>query len=387
MDRRGFLIENLAKYATLAELHRSGFFAECREELASLLATPEIYHSPCAVPRIRSFLRVVQWNIEKGTRYPEILETLRWNEILRWADVILLNEADCGMIRSGNRHVSRDLADALGMNMVFYPAHLELTKGTGEDLLIEGSNVESLQGNAVLSRYPILEARLVPLPVCFEPYEFHEKRYGRRNCVWARLQTASRTLWLGSCHLEVRNTPRCRAHQMSCIMENLPGCHQDGYILGGDFNANGFARGTRWRTLNSLLRLVIRPSAKIKERLRHPERGSELLFERARKAGFSWDALNSEDETAWAELGGLEDAALLPDMLARMVGNRLKPYGGYLLFKLDWLLGRNVRALKDGELQDAESGLTSRRPGCVACEVSGPRRFSDHRPIFADVAL
>ena len=37
---------------------------------------------------------------------------------------------------------------------------------------LQGDNRESLQGNAILSRYPIVEAHNVPLPVTFEPYEF-----------------------------------------------------------------------------------------------------------------------------------------------------------------------------------------------------------------------
>src|SRR5262245_29461360 len=182
MERRRFLLENLSRYATRRELRRTEFFARCGQEIEDLLSQARIVRCSQAVPRLKSFLRVAQWNVEKGERFPQILETFRSDEALKWADIILLNEADVGMSRSGNRDVACELAESLGMHMIFGAAHLELT-GSNE----AGENHESLQGNAVLSRYPVREARIIPLPACFEPYEFQEKRYGGRNCVWACL--------------------------------------------------------------------------------------------------------------------------------------------------------------------------------------------------------
>ncbi len=387
MNRRQYLVENLRKYETLAELRRSSFFARCREEIESLLGKAEIRPLPAAVPRLRSFLRLVQWNIEKGTGFQAILDSLASEETLKWADVILLNEADFGMNRSGNRHVAWCLAEALGMNLAFAPAHIELTKGTGDDLEREGGNRESLQGNAILSRHPILEARVLPLRACFEPYEFHEKRYGRRCCVWARLQLEAGTFWVGCAHLEVRNSPRCRALQMSQILQYTPASRQEACVLGGDLNTNGFARGTSFRTLSSACRLLIRPSRKMKERFRHPELGGEPLFRVVKKHGFFWEGLNSEEETSCAPIGDLEDALLLPESLVRMVKKRLHPYRGQLCFKLDWLLGRGVHALRAGELRDDQTGVISRAPGCVPLNTCGSARASDHRPIHADILV
>ncbi len=352
-----------------------------------MLDRPEVFNHPAANSRRLSFLRIVQWNIEKGKRYSLLLEVLRTHEILRRADVILLNEADYGMNRSGNIHVARDLARDLGMNMVFGPAHLELTKGTEEELSIPGENQESLQGNAILSRYPILESRSIPLPVCFEPYEFHEKRYGRRNCVWARIELESGSLWFGSAHLEVRNTPSCRARQMKHILDNLPADAGDPCLLGGDFNSNGFSRGTTWRTARSALRISFADPDKLKEELRHPEEGSEPLFRVAREAGFSWRRLNSAEDTASAPIGGLEDAGLLPSFIADRVRKRLSVYNGYLDFKLDWLLGRGIQPVKRGEIIDRISGSVSENPGCIRLPRRGADRISDHNPIYADLSI
>jgi len=60
---------------------------------------------------------------------------------------------------------------------------------------------------------------------------------------------------------------------------------------------------------------------------------------------------------------------------------------GYLSFKLDWLFGKNVRALGRGQMRDDLSGEFSQGPGVVSGENYGPDRISDHLPIYADINL
>jgi endonuclease/exonuclease/phosphatase family metal-dependent hydrolase len=387
MDRRAYLLENLRRHRTLEELRNSAFFLECGEEIELFLKTPQYYRFPDASPRLQSFVRAVQWNIEKGKCFDEILRRFRTDPVLKWADIILLNEADYGMNRSQNRHVALELAENLEMNMTFGPAHFELTKGTDDDLALEGENRESVQGNAVLSRYPVLEARVVPLPVCFEPYEFHEKRYGRRNCLWVRLQLKNRALWVASAHLEVRNTPQCRARQIKHILENLRGGSDDAYLIGGDFNTSGFRRGTLLNTAESIARLLFTSHAKMKYRLLHPELGREPLFMLFKHNGFEWNGLNSFEETARTAIGSLEDAAFFPDTMVRWMHKRLEPYIGFLCFKLDWFLGRGIRALGKDEVIDARTGTASQPPACIQGNNAGPERISDHVPIYTDLSL
>jgi endonuclease/exonuclease/phosphatase family metal-dependent hydrolase len=387
MKPQNLWIENLRKYKTIANLRRSDFYRNFGNEIESFLETPQVILFPEAAPRLSSFLRVVQWNIEKGKRFDAILDRLQNNEILKWADVVILNEADQGMNRSQNRQVARALAESLEMNAVFAPAYFELTKGTEEELTLEGDNRESLQGNAILSRYPILKACVVPLPVSFEPYEFQEKRYGRRNCLWVQLQLRSRSLWVGSVHLELRNTPRCRTRQMRHILENLPGDKNDAYLLGGDLNVNTFRRGTAWRMVRSVARLLFSSPDTIKKQLLHPECGKEPLFNILNQQGFAWEALNSNEETARTGILSLEEAGSLPSSILKILQKRLDPYQGYLCFKLDWLLGKNIPALADGQKKDLPAKVASRNPACLKGENTGPLRISDHLPIYADLDL
>jgi endonuclease/exonuclease/phosphatase family metal-dependent hydrolase len=385
MSDREYLIRNLGQYHSRRALYRSIFYARHGDEIESILAIPEIHAAGPVRPLLTSFLRVVQWNIEKGKKLEGILERFENDPVLRWADVILLNEADVGMIRSGNRHVACFLADSLKTHLVFGPAYLELTKGTHGERKVEGDNRESVQGNAVLSRHPVVEARIVQLPDCFEPYCFHEKRYGHRNCVWARLEVREKTIWIGSTHLEVRSTPRCRARQMKHLVENLPGSPDEAHLLGGDFNSNGFRRGTRLRVFTSVWRILVQPPSSMKERLLRPERGIEPLFRVVRRAGFAWEGLNSSEDTASASLVELEEAEFLTRRIVDIVRRRLEPYGSHLLLKLDWLFGRGVRPLKQAELRDDPAGVSSLSPGCLKADRAGPSRISDHSPIYADV--
>jgi endonuclease/exonuclease/phosphatase family metal-dependent hydrolase len=387
MEPQSFWIENLRRHLTIKDLRQSDFYRTFGEEIGRFLRTPQVVPFPGAIPRLNSFLRVVQWNIEKGKRFDAIVHQLQSSEVLRWADIIILNEADQGMNRSQNRHVARALAEKLEMNAVFAPAHFELTKGTEEELILEGDNRESLQGNAVLSRYPVLESRVVPLPVSFEPYEFQEKRFGWRNCLWVRLQLSQSALWVGSVHLELRNTPACRARQMRHILENLPGGRSESYLLGGDLNANTFQRGTAWRTVRSVARILLGSPATIKRQLLHPERRKEPLFSLLNRYGFNWECLNSNEETARAGIHSLEEAGSLPASILRVLHKRLEPYQGYLCFKLDWLIGKNVAALADEQKKDMQTNVTSRKPSCLKGENAGPLRISDHLPIYADLDL
>jgi endonuclease/exonuclease/phosphatase family metal-dependent hydrolase len=380
-----FWIDNLCQYASMHDLKHSAFFSDFGPEILSFLRTPQLCEFSGLTPRIGSFARITQWNIEKGKRFDSIVERLQTDEVLQWSDIVILNEADIGMNRSHNRHIARELAEILGMNMVIGPAHLELTKGTGDELEMEGEDSEGLQGNAILCRYPVLESCIIPLPVTFEPYEFHEKRFGGRSCLWARLQLNRASVWVGAVQLEVRNTPACRTLQMLHIMRNLPGTADDACILGGDMNTNSFARGTSWRMLKSLSRFVFTAPDELKAQLLHPDSGREPLFQILGKHGLGWREFNSYEETARTAIGSLEEADSLPGCISRMIQRRLEPYGGYLCFKLDWIFGKHARALGSGWKRDERTGVESLAPGCRAGPNAGPDRVSDHLPIYADV--
>jgi hypothetical protein len=154
-------------------------------------------------------LRVAFWNIERGLELDSIQLFLRDKDafmakvkeernkaeqsgkrlrdveleripeeiqILKAADVWILNEVDWGVKRTGYREVVRELAKTLNMNWAYGVEFLEVdSKQLGTDQFDDGEDKESqkelveefkvdkerlraLHGNAVLSRYPIRSA-------------------------------------------------------------------------------------------------------------------------------------------------------------------------------------------------------------------------------------
>lgn len=99
-------------------------------------------------------LRVVVWNIERGARLPEIVAALRSLD----ADVLLLQEVDYDCARSGRCDVGAEIASALSLALVY---------------AVEARDVDErpawrvagcAEGNAVLTRFDVLEAFSVCLP-------------------------------------------------------------------------------------------------------------------------------------------------------------------------------------------------------------------------------
>lgn len=370
----GHLVEGLRKFERLGELKASRFYAQYGVELESLLATPQTGGMPFSSAQTPSVLRVVQWNIEKGLRFQGIAEHLATHPDLAEADVIFLNEVDVGMARTGNRHVARELAEWLNFVWAFAPAHLELTKGVGADLEADGENAEALQGNAILSRFALHDVRVAPVFDCFEPYHFHEKRYGRRVAIVATLDTEAGPLHLAGTHLEVRNTPQCRARQIRDVVEALPPTGPA--LVAGDFNSSTFQRGTFARTATGALRLL-GDVKKLKSELRRPIDREPLFLELAR-GGFRHDGWNTDDVTIVEPIDSLEDAEKLPGPLARYVLKRIDRLERKLPMRLDWFAGRDVKPSDpktiSGLIDDDGRRVSDHDPIAVTVHVGGQRR-------------
>lgn len=125
----------------------------------------------------------------------------------------------------------------------------------------------------------------------------------------------------------------------------------------------------------------------MKNQLLHPEQGKEPLFGVLNRYGFCWEGFNSSDETACTAINSLEEGDSIPPMLLNVLQKRLDPYKGYLIFKLDWLLGKNIKALTGGQKTDVQTQVESLEPGRVSGDNAGPNRLSDHLPIYVDLDL
>jgi endonuclease/exonuclease/phosphatase family metal-dependent hydrolase len=389
------LVKELLRFATMDELRRSDFYREHEAELRHILEVPKVYRAEQARPRLRSFLRVVEWNIERGTRFEGIVDVLNNHEVIRYADLLLLNELDDGMVRSSNRNVALDLSRALSAHAVYGAEYLEMTKGVGAELKLPGENTAALHGNAILTRHAFSHQKVVRLPRCENNFEASERRLGGRLGILLELDLAGLSVTAATMHLDVVNTPRCRARQMRAMLRAV-----DQYveaqtgapatdarvIIGGDLNTHTFARGNRLRAIRNTALILGSSRERLARRLLSPEKKEAAITAFAR-FGYETSALNDKSATARSLVSGLNDAKGLPGPMKWWVNRRIGPEGLMLEPRLDWLAARGLGALKAGEVTDAETGVTSIDAQTFAGLTHDGAPLSDHDPVVVDIAL
>jgi endonuclease/exonuclease/phosphatase family metal-dependent hydrolase len=314
----------LLSYDELVELSLDQKLSpELAEKLRVINTTPfvnnEAYFKgakprPLDVPELGPSLRVAFWNIERGLELDDIqlflkdknafmakvkgernkaeksgkrvrdveLEKLPQEiDILKAADVWVLNELDWGVKRTKYREVVRELAKALNMNWAYGVEFLEIdSKQLGTDQFDDGEDkelqerlreefkvdkdrVRALHGNAVLSRYPIRSARIVPFTVGYDwfkeskirPLEkgkreaskligedmMREVRRGQRMTLYVDLdipQAPGQRVTIASTHLENRTRPKTRRKQLEQLLKDSRDL-KNPVIIAGDMNTSG----------------------------------------------------------------------------------------------------------------------------------------------------
>ncbi|HLH03964.1 MAG TPA: endonuclease/exonuclease/phosphatase family protein [Bryobacteraceae bacterium] len=246
-------------------------------------------------------LRAAMWNIERGQEYDSILTALTDADefaklcakrglkrqrlelireearVLEDADLLILNEVDGGMKRSGYRDVARELAQALHMNYAYAVEFVEVDPVTlgievipetalEDELRADPARYKGLHGTAILARYPIQNARVLRLPVCHDWYAnerkpvpkieklkrlgsekvfleaiAQERRRGGRIALIAELavpEAPGGTVRVVNAHLENKCKARCRVEQMNAVLEDVRGTNGP-LILAGDLNTTG----------------------------------------------------------------------------------------------------------------------------------------------------
>lgn len=296
---------------------------ELAEKLRLITTTPFINNEahlngagprPLEVPSLGPSLRVAFWNIERGLeldyielflsnkdafmakveeerkeakehkkriRSVELEKIPEEIEILKSADVWILNEVDWGVKRTEYREVVRELGKALNMNWAYGVEFLEIDpKQLGTDTFDDGETkdeqqqleavfavdkdrLRALHGNAVLSRYPIRSARLVPFTMGYDwfkeskirPLEkakrkagvligedlLREVRRGGRTTLYVDLdvpEAPGHRVTIACTHLENRTKPKVRRQQMGELLNQVRDTANP-VIVAGDMNTTG----------------------------------------------------------------------------------------------------------------------------------------------------
>ena len=453
---------------------------------------------PLEVKGLGPTLRVACWNIERGIELDDMLLFLTDKdrfisevqaerkkaqesgqkirsvdlervpqeiEALQTADVWILSEVDWGVKRSQYREVVKELADALHMNWAYGVEFVEVdSKQLGTDTFedqedeqsrqellkqfaVDKDRVRALHGNAVLSRYPIRDARLVPFKVGYDwfketkisPLEkakrkaailigedlLQEVRRGGRTTLFVDLDVpdvSGQRLTVASAHLENRTRPKVRRQQMEELLSQVRDVHNP-VVIGGDLNTTGgdgtptnianllykrygstdfwTTRGLQWATgagmaysatkgtmkLAGIQYRVDPTSANIPGLSPNLERGLFSTVERFRFAdGKAFDFRGEQERTSNGKAGTLADSnqRLAKGFAPTFVTELIWGKVRVAKFKLDWIF---VKSELENPRDSKGSYVLAPHFARTLTDLNNftPEPISDHSPMTVDL--
>lgn len=372
------LVTPLSRRRNLAEVLADPLYRALAPRIEGLLSRVHQSDFRSADAPARTRYRTVAWNIERGTRFEDQVDALQSDPRLADCDLLLITEADAGMARSGNRMVAEELARALGMEQVFAPCYLALGKGSGVERDACGANRFGLHGNALLSRYPIREARAILLPNGVDKMAHREKRLGRQAAVVATVDFPGRPVQAVSLHLDAQATQRHRFMQMRRVLGQLDPLLPT--VIGGDWNTSTYnSSHALWAILGFWRRVFMGVDHVIRNHYLYPDRYFERdLFRLLEKQGFDYRSANVPGApTVYYDIGDIRARRNLnewvPEWCFAFIKWSLRNHGGRCPLKLDWFAVR---------------GLQTENP-VVAHDLSREygQPLSDHDPIAIDLIL
>ena len=213
---------------------------DCRIEGASFIRQP-------TAPKDEIVL--CAYNVERGLRLDDQLQTFTGDAGMPSPDVLLLSEADRGCTRSGDRNVAREYARALGMCYVYGVEFVELPRFWGPG---GASPVRERceHGNAIISRYPLGNVRAIRHRLARNwnsawqrILRIGEPRLGGRVALAADVRIGEQTLRVYSVHFESghrgRKPDAYREAQARELIEDASELRQ-GVVIGGDMNVSRY---------------------------------------------------------------------------------------------------------------------------------------------------
>lgn len=177
-----------------------------------------------------SVLKIATWNIERGRYSAAVAHLLHRYSV----DLALLQECDIGMARSGNVHVPRAIACALGTDYRMAIEFEEHSLGNDQDKVEFAGEVNrnGLHCNAIVGYGLPLISHTAELTPGHEWIGSDQARDGGRKALICRVAG----IWFATVHLENRTTPDKRAGEMERLCKALKKLGARGVVIGGDMN-------------------------------------------------------------------------------------------------------------------------------------------------------
>jgi len=354
-------LSELAACRNSGELHTCAAYRETAPHLERVLNHVQIGGERTSRASAKSHYRILAWNIERGKELKRQLEAFRNHPYLKTCDVLLLTETDVGMARSGNVDVARTIAAELGMEYAFAPCYLSLVKGSGIERDVAGENALGLHGNAILSRYPILETQSIALENGIDKLASKEKRLGRQTAVAATIALPDMPVTMVSVHLDANSAQRHRAEQMQTILDAVPA--NGPVLLGGDWNTTTFNSSSAFHAIMGyFLRVLMGPDNVIRNHYLHPYRRFEKqLFDLLESREYEYRKSNVMGAyTIYYDVEDLRTykglAEWIPGWCFPFIKWALRNHQGRCPLKIDWFATRGLRVQNPCVIHDLREG-------------------------------
>jgi endonuclease/exonuclease/phosphatase family metal-dependent hydrolase len=345
-------LQELARFQTTKDLENSVVYQKLKTDL-DLVLDHVWYEELSSEAPSKNGVRAVAWNIERGIRTDAVAGFLETHPQLSDADILLLSELDWGMARTGNRFVARDIASTLGINYAFAPCYVALTKGAGVEKHVDGENMESLHGNAILSPHPMRRVHSVALPNGKDKMKGAEKRIGSQRAVIADIDHPRGMIRAVSLHLDAHSSQRHRYLQMRRVIEHLDSLQpQLPVLIGGDWNTTTHdASRALYSILGYFRRVLMGVRNVVKNHYPFPDRWFERrLFRELERNGYKYRDLNIPGECTLHYnvsdiTANLNMGEWVPQWCFWFINWALARTGGSCSMKLDWFAAKGIKAL------------------------------------------
>ena len=278
----GFTFDELVKLSEVAKPE-----GELKTKLNNHLSMVYVINRNKTPKLDKSYIRIAEWNIKRGFNTDAIKEILTNSKAyenkylvnikrrnhknfreeinsLANADILCLNEVDMGLPRTKYKNIASELADSLNWDYAYATEFVEVGPIVQKQN-IDKTQYKGLHGNVIISRFPIVSAKVIRLPNYYDWYggeiqkrqsplehfrkfgakaifrehiESREVRHGGRNAIIADIKLPNdQIITVVSTHFEDRAYADERLKQFKYLLNNIKDIKTP-VILTGDFNTS-----------------------------------------------------------------------------------------------------------------------------------------------------